>query len=140
MYRAIMEGVAYQLRLQREGVDGAIGEPLERFVAIGGGSRSAAWCQMVADVTGVPVTLSREAETTALGAAVLAAAAVELHGDSDIRTAARTMAHQGRTFEPDEAMHRRYDPFFAIYSELYPRLRDVFAEIARATSAEGSDG
>jgi sugar (pentulose or hexulose) kinase len=54
------EGVAYQLRLQREGVDAALGEPLDHFVARGG-SRSAAWCQMVADVVGVPVTLSHEA-------------------------------------------------------------------------------
>jgi sugar (pentulose or hexulose) kinase len=91
------EGVAYQLRLQREGVDAALGEPLDHFVARGG-SRSAAWCQMVADVVGVPVTLSHE------------------------------------------AMHRRYDPFFAIYPKLHPRLRDVFKDIARAISAEGGDG
>jgi len=141
MYRAVMEGIAYALRQQGEGVEASVDTPVERYVAMGGGSRSPLWMQMVADVTRRPVTLSRSVETTALGAAILAAAAVELHGSGDIRAAAEAMSGEGRTFEPEETHQARYDAVYDVYRDLYPALRDLFPRIeaaVRKPSAVGS--
>jgi xylulokinase len=141
MYRAIMEGIAYALRQQREGVEASMDTPVERYVAMGGGSRSPLWMQMVADVTRRPVTVSRSVETTALGAAVLAAAAVELHGSGDIRAAAEAMSGEGRTYEPEETHQARYDAVYDVYRDLYPALRDLFPRLeaaVRKPSAVGS--
>jgi sugar (pentulose or hexulose) kinase len=45
---------------------------------LGGGSRSALWCQIVADVNGKVVKRASTADATNLGAGILAAAAVRL--------------------------------------------------------------
>lgn len=71
VYRAAMEGATYALRngfdaLQRAGM---------RFDSIrltGGGSQSAAWRQMVADVFDLPVQVPEQAEGAAFGAALQA--------------------------------------------------------------------
>lgn len=158
-YRAALEGIAYELRLQTDGVDAVLGTPVDRFYAMGGGSRSPLWSQLVADITGRPVTLSRETETTALGAAILAAAAVDLHGSGGpagdtgadpggvdsapdsgadrIRAAAGAMAGFGRTLHPDPAAATAYDRFFAVYRDLYPQLSGLFPRLEEATRRSG---
>jgi xylulokinase len=153
LYRAALEGIAYELRLQTDGVDAVLGSPVERFYAMGGGSRSPLWSQLVADITGRPVTLCRETETTALGAAILAAAAVDLHGSGApgrasapaatpdaIRAAADAMTGFARTVHPDPVAAAVYDRFFDVYRDLYPRLADLFPRLAEATRLADGQG
>ena len=40
LYRAILEGIAFEQRLQTEGVEAAIGQAVERYIAVGGGARA----------------------------------------------------------------------------------------------------
>lgn len=71
LYRAAMEGATYALR---NGYDALLAAGL-RFDAIrltGGGSHSAAWRQMVADVFELPVEVPLQAEGAAFGAALQA--------------------------------------------------------------------
>ena len=74
-YRAILEGVAYEQRLVGDAMMEAVGQRFAEYVTMGGGSRSTLWCQIVADVTGVPVLRSTTSEATCLGAGILAATA-----------------------------------------------------------------
>ena len=70
-YRATMEGATFALR---NGFDALVAAGLH-FDAIrltGGGSRSAAWRQMVADVFDLPVQVPAQAEGAAFGAALQA--------------------------------------------------------------------
>lgn len=81
-YRAAMEGATYLLR---GGYDTLCAAGL-RFSAIrltGGGSRSAAWRQMVADVFGLPVEVPVEQEGAAFGAALQALWACHTPGRPD---------------------------------------------------------
>ena len=70
-YRAAMEGATFTLKY---GYDAflAAGMSFDRIVLTGGGSASAAWRQMIADVFGLPVEVPREAEGAAFGAALQA--------------------------------------------------------------------
>lgn len=70
-YRAAMEGATYSLKY---GYDAFVraGMRFDRVVLTGGGSNSAAWRQMVADVFGLPVDVPRQAEGAAFGAALQA--------------------------------------------------------------------
>ncbi len=70
-YRAAMEGATYSLKY---GYDAFVraGMRFDRIVLTGGGSNSAAWRQMVADVFGLPVDVPRQAEGAAFGAALQA--------------------------------------------------------------------
>jgi hypothetical protein len=64
MFRAILEGIAFEQRLQLEGLDEALEHPVEALYVMGGGSRGPLWRQIVADITRRPVIACREVETT----------------------------------------------------------------------------
>ncbi|MBL8255875.1 MAG: xylulokinase [Pseudoxanthomonas mexicana] len=71
VYRAAMEGATYSLKY---GFDAFVraGMRFERIVLTGGGSNSAAWRQLVADVFGLPVDVPAQSEGAAFGAALQA--------------------------------------------------------------------
>lgn len=74
---------------------------------MGGGSRSPPFCQMIADITGRPVTACQEVETTCLGAAMTAADAMD--DSSDLREMAANMSGEGASYEPDEQRSAFYE-------------------------------
>ena len=69
--RSIMESAAYELRWALEPVT-ASNIPIERFWMVGGAARSPLWPAVLADVTGVPISLPQYDNWPALGAAILA--------------------------------------------------------------------
>jgi xylulokinase len=138
-YRAILEGIAFELRLTTDGVATDTGIPIECYRAMGGGSRSPLWTQIVADVTGHPVTICAETETTALGAAILSAAAIELHGTDDITTTTHRMARVRTTVDPDPLTQSRYEDLYGVYQRLYPALKDLFPPLLTTTRHTGNN-
>ena len=128
VYRAVLEGLAYEQRLETEAMEKGVGQPVERFFAMGGGSRSPLFCQMMADVTGRPVTACQEVETTCLGAGVMALAALD---GSDVRDVAAAMSGEGASYEPDQQRADFYSRIYNdVYKELYPRLSALFPTLA----------
>lgn len=135
LYRAMLEGLAMEQRLSTGGVERALGASIECFRAMGGGSRSPLWCQIMADVLRRPVEVSHETETTCLGAGMLAAVGAGLH--ANLFEAASSMSGVGQTFRPHEPTCAAYDPFYEIYLQLYPRLRDSFAQLQAVLKQAG---
>src|SRR5215213_8792136 len=125
IFRAILEGIAFEQRLMTDRAETALGQPIERFLAMGGGSRSSLFCQIVADVTRRPVYVCRYTETTSLGAAMLAAAAIDWF--PNIREAAAGMSGESRLYEPDDGRATRYERLYTgTYKELYGKLAPLF--------------
>jgi xylulokinase len=126
--RALLEGSAYAFRDVVEAIRGA-GLAVERVCCVGGGARSPLVRQMRADVTGLPVGWSEDVETTARGAAMLAAAGAGLH-----ETVADACAAMCRTapasHEPDPAAAERLEDGYRRYRLLFRALAPVFAELA----------
>ncbi len=137
LYRSILESTAFELRLHTDGLeswnDGAAG-PIAEYRAMGGGSRSELWLQIVADITGRPVSVCTEDEVSALGAAMLAAAAAGLHGDGDVRASSEAMAAFDRVVEPHETTGA-YEPLYEAYRRLYPQLAELFPLLEQAPSS-----
>jgi sugar (pentulose or hexulose) kinase len=123
LYRALLEGAAYEVRLQVDGVESDTGRPVNRFLATGGGSRSAMWSQIIADVTGRRVDICAESETTALGAAMLATCAVGIH--PDLPAAAVAMTRTVQTILPRPDVSERYHSLYERYLQIYPTVRDI---------------
>ncbi|MBE6598926.1 MAG: hypothetical protein E7638_05740 [Ruminococcaceae bacterium] len=71
---AVMEGIAFEIRELLGKMD-AYGN-VERMVIFGGGAKSDLWCRIIADVTGLSLTVPTTAEAAGAGAAILAAKAV----------------------------------------------------------------
>ena len=72
MAGAVMEGVSFVLRKNCDHI-AANGVKPTSIIATGGGAKSAVWCQMQADITGVQVAVPKEKEAACLGAAMIAA-------------------------------------------------------------------
>ncbi|MGH3087463.1 MAG: xylulokinase [Rubrobacteraceae bacterium] len=130
VYRAILEGIAFEQRLMTDGAEKGLEKPIEHLIALGGGSRSALWCQIISDVMQRPISVAREAESTCLGSGMLAAAACGMH--PSIKEAASAMSGTNAHFEPDEKQSARYDELYKIYKDIYPSLRPIFPKITEA--------
>jgi xylulokinase len=117
--RALLEGVAFEMRLNLDLLDQA-GCPVRELRAIGGGARSAFWNQLKADVIGKPMTTLDVTEAGCLGVAMLARSAVT--GEALRPIAARWVRKQA-VVVPDEARAAGYAQRFDAYRRLYPALR-----------------
>ena len=135
VYRALLEGIAFEQRLLTEGSEAVLADPVERLVVLGGGSRSLVWCQIISDVLRRPVDIVREPESTSLGAGMLAASALGLH--ASVADAAAAMSGLARRHEPNAPTSNRYDALFAVYRDIYPSLAPIFGRLADATRASG---
>ena len=125
MTRAILEGSAFALRDIVEAMVNA-GLDVRRLTIVGGGAKGPLWRQIKADVTGLPVRVPTSVETTATGAAILAAVACGLHGSvADAVNA--FVAYQPNEHEPDEVSRTAYDEAYRRYRGVYAALRPVFA-------------
>jgi xylulokinase len=128
LLRAVFEGVGYSVldiaeRLRELGIR------VDRVVASGGLARIEPILQIKADMLGVPLTVTRELESTALGAAILVS--VKTGGYASIDEGIAAAVRFGRTFEPEPARTEMYRDFFGIYRGLYASLRELFVERER---------
>ena len=117
--RALLEGVAFEMRLNLEILHES-GCVIRELRAIGGGAKSAFWTQRKADVLGRPITPLNVTEAGCLGVALLACAAVT---GQTVPTLARQWVQPHTTLTPQPAAARWYDEQFARYRQLYPALR-----------------
>lgn len=125
--RAVMEGVAYSLRDVLD-VMRAVGVTQPGQIRIsGGGARSAVWRQIVADVLDAEVATVNTTEGAAFGAALLAAVGVGIFPNA--AAAAGQWVRVVDTVSPTEEAST-YADRHAVYSSLYPLLRDVMHELS----------
>ncbi len=97
--------------------------------AIAGGARGRVWLQIKADITGKPITVPRELETTALGAAMLAGVAGGLF--ANLSEAAQKAVTVTTTIEPNFANKSAYDDAYALYRQVYDALQEPFRKAAK---------
>ncbi len=127
LIRAVMEGVAFSMA-HNILVAQEVGATLTELRAVGGPTRSALWCQIIADITNHPLTVLKDSLGAPLGNIFLTAAGVGL-----IPSAAEAAAHAAqvdRVYIPDLTKQALYSRLFTIYRQLYPQLKDQFAGIA----------
>lgn len=117
-YRSLLEGIAFELRLQLDGLEEARGERVQVIRAMGGGGRSALWTQILADVFDRPLEVCAAGEVSALGAAAVALTATGAY--ASLGEAAAVLATTGVVVEPGADA--------AAYAELLPVYRRLYAE------------
>ncbi len=135
LFRALLEGTAFGFRHHAD-VLRELGARLDRVNLTGGGSRSALWRQIIADVLALPVLRSDRPGGAALGAAFAAGMAVGVFGSWD--AIGSLTAPAGRT-EPDPGTARRYGDLYGVYRSLYPALLEQQHALARFPVAGADD-
>ena len=122
--RGIMEGVTFSLRDVLELIQQAGFDP-QTIRASGGGSTSALWRQIQADIFGREVTTLRNSEDAgAIGAGIIGGLAAGFWPTVDAAVA--LLPEQTRDM-PIAANVPTYDRQFALYKSLYPVLKSAFA-------------
>ena len=119
--RAFLESVAFMLK-QNLDILSNMGVGMNRIISSGGGSRSSLWCQIKADVTGLPVSVADVPEATARGAAILTANALGWQSDDlSAPTQKETII-----FKPDSGAHEEYKNAFERFLKLNQILQPLF--------------
>ena len=123
MVQAVLEGVAYAARENLDAL-GRASSPITEVDLVGGGSRSALWAQITADVLGIPVHRVEEGEVgAALGAARLGRLAATGEDPAVVCGRPRRLA----TFVPRASAVAAYDEAYHQWQRLYPALKESFA-------------
>lgn len=125
LYKAIMEGVTYEIllnlkRLNKSGITPA------KFYATGGGALSPVWLQMKADILGQPITALDAPEVGAAGTVMLTGTATGTF--RDLMHARSVMVKETETYLPNAKRHKEYSRIFKRYEGLYNAVRPLFDE------------
>jgi xylulokinase len=89
------------------------------------------WCQIFADVLGLPIRqLAEPLQANAVGAARIAFVGL---GMTDFATAAAQTRYRAE-YQPNQANHRVYDGGFATLTELYRRLQPLYRRLNMAAA------
>lgn len=147
-YRAAMEGATYSLRNGYDALQAA-GLRFDAIRLTGGGSNSAAWRQMVADVFELPVEVPEQAEGAAFGAALQALWAHARANGASEGIAAIASAHvrvdPALSTPPDGSAAAAYRAHYGAFlrhleaaRQLYANPAQASARISAAPSAAGS--
>ena len=120
--RAVMEGVTYSLRQLIDIMGGFAAN--EKVYTSGGGSVSALWRQMQADIFNLPVyTMSAASEGGAYGAIMVAGVGAGLW--KDLKEAATIIKPETQTL-PNPENQPAYEKTYELYGRLYHALKPVY--------------
>lgn len=124
IYRAILEGIAFEQKLQSTNVEDELGRHINSYVVGGGGAKSDLWCQIIADIIGKPVQRTTEQEVSSLGVGILAASATGIYANT--KEASKSMVQYCEEFfSPDEKRNQYYSKLFnSVYREIFPIMQE----------------
>ena len=95
----------------------------DRIVMAGGATRSPLWLQIHADVSNLPLTITKVPDAPSLGCAILAATGAGLF--PDVSKAVEKMVQVDRLVEPNSEVHQQYQPFYENYKETYHSMKKL---------------
>jgi xylulokinase len=125
--RSMLEGTAFAMRHNLE-IARKAGVSVREIRSVGGGARSRLWCQIKANILGVPVAVPEAAVGAAFGGAVLAGMGTGLY--PDVQSALRGMIRLKQIYDPDLEHAWRYARQYALFRSIYEHLKDDFDRLA----------
>lgn len=123
--RAVMESLGYIVKRNIDSL-AAMGIEVKQIRSLGGGSKSAVWNQIKANICQVPLETVTSVEAASLGAAILAGKAVGVF--ADIGKAVDGMVGVKARIEPQTEDVEAYRKGYAMYQKLFNDLEDCFEE------------
>jgi xylulokinase len=124
--RAVLEGVAYNMRWLLSAADQFTRRRLDPIRVLGGGAQSDLWCRILADVC--DRTLERVSDPWLAGLRGAAIAAGLALGDTT-SSQVRDLVPTDATFRPDPANRGVYDSLYAEFPRLYRAQRKLFGHL-----------
>ncbi|MBC7287771.1 MAG: hypothetical protein H5T86_06950 [Armatimonadetes bacterium] len=125
--KALIEGICYEMRLNVERLAQA-GVRIDRLRCTGGGAKSPVWLQLKADIIGIPAVTINVTESGCQAGAILGGVAAGVYESVD--AAVEQLVQERQVFEPNPQMHERYQPFYELYTQVWPTIRDISHRIS----------
>lgn len=122
LYKAVMEGVAYEMRLNMENIN-ASGINPDKLYATGGGANSKVWLQIKADILNKEIIALDAPEAGAAGTVMLTGVACGVY--KDLEDAAKEMVKVKGSIIPNPEMHKKYMKIYENYKKLYSAVRPL---------------
>lgn len=113
LVRAALEGICFGLRQSLELFENS-DQPIQRILAVGGGTQGALWTQLVSDILGRTQIIPEQTIGASYGDALMAAIAT---GAVPPQT---DWTRMSRVVEPEPAVAELYNALYADYCRLYP--------------------
>ncbi len=124
--RAVMEGVAYHLRWIIDTME-ASQLPVGGMNAIGGGSTSPVWTQIISDITGRELYIVKNAlQAGASGAALTVAVGLGLYPEVETIDDMIEISH---VVQPDDSHQKRYQELYESYRHAYEALSPLYRQL-----------
>ena len=126
LVQAVLEGVAFAIRDSFE-VARALGISIPRSNICGGGSKSALWRTILANVLGIPLDIVKTEQGPGYGAALLAMVADGQY--ETVQAACDALVEVVDTVEPDADLTARYEDSYQLFKQIYPTCKDLFPKL-----------
>lgn len=123
VYRALLEGVTYEMALNVECLSKA-GIEIDTLRAVGGGAKSDLWLQIKADIMQRKIERLNIDEAGTLGTAIMAGTATGAF--SSLEEAAKQLIRVRKEFYPNPKNKERYMENYRRYKKVYESVRKVF--------------
>lgn len=122
VYRGCMEGVVYEMLVNIQALEKS-GCYMTKMHAAGGGTRSAEWTQMKADILNIPVTALKTTDAGTVGSAMLTGICMGVF--KDLEDAAAHMVEKTKEYLPRKEMHEKYMKVYERYEKVYQAVRPL---------------
>lgn len=122
LYKALMEGTSYEMRLNFNTLKSQTGN-IKEIRATGGGATSDVWLQIKADILGTDITALAVKEVGAAGTAVLAGKAVGAY--NDLGEAIHKIASVRKIFKPNKENFEIYTTLYKKYANIYSAVKSL---------------
>ena len=116
IYKAIMEGVTFEMLLNLENLD-KNGIRIDKLYAAGGGANSSVWLQIKADILNKEIIALDAPEAGAMGTVMFAGKAVGAF--ESMESARDIMVREKKRYYPDKAKHEEYMKYYEKYKQIY---------------------
>lgn len=124
LVRAALEGIAYGIGQNFDQLREA-GIPITTVTAVGGGTKTPLWLQIVSDVCNVRQIVPEVTVGASYGDAMLAGIGIGVLKPEDIKKIVKIKY----IVEPDPARHKAYKKYRELYRELYERTKDIMHKL-----------
>ena len=122
LYKALMEGTSYEMRLNFNIIKKYVGE-IEEIRTTGGGASSDVWLQIKADILQNEIVALNCKEVGAAGSSAMAGHAVGVY--KSIKEATAKMAPVRKVFYPNERNSLIYTECYKKYENLYKAIKNL---------------
>lgn len=125
LYRSALESVGYSIA-QHFQIFEEYQVPINKIMAVGGGTKNPQWMQMVADITGKEIHTAKTTIGASFGDAMMAAMGVRYCEDFDTFS---SVIKPGSSYYPNHEYHKKYQQYQEIFDKLYGFTKELMHQL-----------